>query len=231
VLGNFAFTLYEVFGYLLPGGIAFLAFFILYWTSFAPSQSLSIANFQLGSIAWIVIVIACYVFGHAMQAVGNVWFGSVENSLLDPEKGTAPAWLRERARQAAIAIADGRSEQHFEPRWLFRILDEYALQNGKPGDREMFVYREGFYRGISRSLFLLAFALLVRMVVPGTSVFLRNGLSHISFWELLATSIVFGVIAYLCGVRYRRFAEYRVTRAVLSALIVQGRQGSNPDAM
>jgi hypothetical protein len=39
-------------------------------------------------------------------------------------------------------------------RWAVRVLDEYSVQNGKPGDRDVFVYREGFYRGCAIALFL-----------------------------------------------------------------------------
>src|SRR5712692_9256746 len=119
MVGNLAFTLYEAFGYLLPGGIAFLAFVVLYWAFFVPGVPLGIANFQAGLVTWAAVTLASYVLGHAAQAVGNVCFQGVESSVLGSERGSAPTWMRERARQAAIEILKVSSDQQLEPRWLF----------------------------------------------------------------------------------------------------------------
>lgn len=222
VLGNVAFTLYEIVGYFVPGSIAFLACLIFYWTIFSPKTPLGIAGFHPAALASLVIALGCYVLGHAVQAIGNRWFRSVEKSILDLDKGTAPAWLREGARQTAAGVVGADRHQRFEPSWLFRILDEYALQHGRSGDREVLVYREGFYRGVSISLFFLSAALLLRLAVPGASLLLSEGLFRISFLQLLVTLVLVGLIACLLRTRYRRFAEYRVTRAVISAAVLQG---------
>jgi len=220
-MGNLAFTLYEVFGYVLPGGITFLAFVVLYWAFFVPAVPVNIASFQAGLVTWAAVTLASYVLGHAVQAVGNLCFHGAENSALGAEHGSAPTWMRERARQAAIEILDVGSDQQLEPRWLFRVLDEYALQTGKEGDREIFVYREGFYRGTALSLFLLSAVLLVRTFIPGASILFTRGLFYVSFWQLLLTAAILSGVAYLFVRRYQRFAEYRVTRAVLSALVIR----------
>ena len=97
----------------------------------------------------------------------------------------------------------------------------HDVQTGKEGDREIFVYREGFYRGTALSLLLLSAALLVRMFVPGASIRFTKGLFQLSFWEPLITAVITGGVGYLFVRRYQRFAEYRITRAVLAALVVQ----------
>lgn len=221
VLGNVAFTLYEIVGYFVPGGIAFVACLIFYWTIFAPKTPLGIAAFRPAALPALAIALGCYVLGHAVQAIGNKWFRSVEKAILDSEKGSAPAWLRECARQIAIRVVGAGPNQHFEPSWLFRVLDEYGLQYCKSGDRDVFVYREGFYRGVSISLFFLSAAVLIRLAVPGAALSLSQGLFRISFLQLLVTFTLVGLLACLLRTRYRRFAEYRVTRAVLSAAVVQ----------
>lgn len=221
MMGTLSFTLYEVWGYLLPGGMTLLAFVVLYWSCFVPGVPLGIPNFRAGSLTWIAVIMASYVLGHAVQAVGNVFFREVEISVLNSHKGRAPTWIRERARQAASEILKVVPDQ-LEPRWIFRTLDEYALQIGNVGDRDIFVYREGFYRGTALSLFILSVALLVRMFVPGASILFTKGLFYLSFWELLTTVLLVASVGYLFVRRYQRFAEYRVTRAILAALVVQG---------
>src|SRR6266436_4924062 len=140
-MNNFSFTLYEVFGYVFPGGVAFLAFVILYWAFFVPAVPLGIATFQPGLVTWTSVIVASYALGHAAQAVGNMIFRGAEKSALDSQSGTLPLWLRERARQLTGEIFKVDADR-VEPGWIFRTLDEYALQAGKDGDRDMFVYRE-----------------------------------------------------------------------------------------
>ena len=55
-------------------------------------------------------------------------------------------------------------------RWVCRTLDEYGLQEGEAGDRNIFVYREGFYRGTSIALLFLCLTLFARMIVPGAAI-------------------------------------------------------------
>jgi hypothetical protein len=220
MIGNLTFTLYEIFGYVFPGGVAFLAFVVLYWALFVPGVPLGIATFQPGLVTWISVIAASYALGHASQAVGNKLFHAAEKSTLDSQAGSAPSWLREQAQQSARRILNVNSDQ-LEPRWVFRALDEYALQTGKDGDRDMFVYREGFYRGTALSLFFLSAALLVRIFIPGTSIHFTKGMFYVSYLELLVTAVFVGGIGFLFVRRYQRFAEYRITRAVLAAIVLQ----------
>lgn len=229
MLNNFAFTLYEVFGYLLPGGVVLAALVTLYWAVFAPQMPLSLVDLQAGMVTWVAVIFASYLLGHAAQALGNIWLHGIEDSVLNPRNGSAPAWMRERARQAASETLTVNPEK-LEPLWVFRALDECAIQRGKDGDRDIFVYREGFYRGTAISLFLLTAALLLRLVLPGASIQFTKGLFHVSRWATLTTSVMSCGIAYLFLRRYQRFAEYRVTRAVLAALVLQRARGNSESA-
>jgi hypothetical protein len=217
MLENFAFTLYEIFGYLLPGSVALLGLMLLYWALFVPSVPLEIASFQPGLGTWTVLVVVSYVLGHAVQALGNKLLRRVETSAMAMRSA---GWMSGRARQAAAELT-GVPAEEIESKWVYRVLDEYTVQAGKPADRDMFIYREGFYRGICIALFFLSAALLVRMAFPGTSVQLSKWLFPVSFWHLLLTAGITGGLGWLFFQRYKRFTEYRVTRAVLAALVIQ----------
>ncbi len=216
MLGNFAFTLYELFGYLVPGSLGLLSLTFLYWSLFVPQVPLGVGSFQPGFGTWAAIVVISYIIGHAVQALGNKLLRGVERSAYAMQ---ADAWMRERARTVASEIVD-TNVSSLEARWVYRILDEYATQNAKPGDRDMFIYREGFYRGTCIALFFLTLALVVRTAVPGSAIKFSNWLYSIRWWELLATAFISAGLGCLFFQRYRRFTEYRVTRAILSALIV-----------
>lgn len=216
-MGSFAFTLYEVFGYLIPGGVALLGFALLYWSLFASRVPLAIATLQPGVGSSTVIVVLAYVIGHAVQAVGNKIFRHVEATAL-----TMPgaANIRDRARETAGELI-GIVPEQLEPRWVYRILDEYAIQKGQPGDRDMFIYREGFYRGTSTALFFLSATLLVRLVSPGAAIQFPKWVFPVSFLPLVLTACIVAWLGLLLFHRYKRFADYRVTRAVLSAMVIR----------
>jgi hypothetical protein len=214
---NFAFTLYEIFGYLLPGSVTLLGCMLLYWALFVPSVPLGIATFQPGLGTWTLLVVVSYVLGHAVQALGNKVLRGIEASALAMPSAT---WMSERAKETAAQLA-GIPARQIDSKWVYRVLDEYSVQAGKPGDRDMFIYREGFYRGTCIALFLLSVALLVRSGFPGTSIQFTKWLFPVSFWQLLLTAVLIGGLGWLFLLRYKRFAEYRVTRAVLAALVIQ----------
>jgi hypothetical protein len=190
MFSNFAFTLYEIFGYLLPGMVVGLAFVVLFWVAFAPTVPLGLANYQPSLATWTAFASGCYLLGHAVQAVANIFLKGAEEAVLIVD-GTAPLWLWQRATQVAANLV-GIDERDLEPQWVFRILDEYGVQTGKLGDRDMLVYREGFYRGIAIALFFLSVALVIRAVVPGSSVQLTKGVLYISKLEILITALITG---------------------------------------
>ena len=158
MLDNFTFTLYEIFGYLMPGSLALAGFAVIYWALFIPCVPLGVATFTPGVGTWVIVLAGCYILGHAAQAVGNKLLRFVEKKALEM-KG-APL-LRKSAFDSAAKIL-GMEVKDLEARWVYRVLDEYAVQSGQPGDRDMFIYREGFYRGTCISLFFFSAALFAR---------------------------------------------------------------------
>ena len=217
MLGNLAFTLYEVFGYLLPGGVTLLAFLLLYWALLVPRVPLGIATYQPGLVTWTAVVIASYLLGHAVQGVRQLLGGPIEDEALS---GTDKAWMQQLAINSAAKLV-GIEAQQLNLAWAVRVLDEYSVQAGKQDDRDVFVYREGFYRGCAIALFFLTLALLVRFFVPGSSIQLTKGLFYVSGSQILSTAVITSLAGRLYVRRYRRFAEYRVTRAILAALVIR----------
>jgi len=216
MVSNFAFTLYEIFGYLMPGSLAFAGFAVIYWALFVPDIPLGVAAFAPGIGTWVLVIAGGYILGHAVQAVGNMILRQVEKNAI--EMGNAPL-LRKSALESASKLF-GVDAKDMEPRWAYRILDEYAVQKGQSGDRDMFIYREGFYRGTCIALFFLALSLILRSAISGTSIQLWHWRMAVSAVELVTTALLIGFLGWLFLRRYRRFAEYRVTRAVLSALVL-----------
>lgn len=225
MLNNFVFTLYEIFGYLIPGSVAFSGFATLYWALFNRQGPLRPESFnpQLGT--WIILLGTCYVLGHAVQALGNKLLRKTEESALEMESSPE---VRIPARKAAASILK-QDEEGLKAKWVYRVLDEYAVQNGIAGDRDMFIYREGFYRGTCVALFLATISLVIRAAVPGSSVVYANWSVNVA-WNEFAVSIgIVGGLGFLFYQRYCRFVQYRITRAALAALVLIDKKSSNSD--
>lgn len=216
MLDNFTFTLYEIFGYLIPGSVALAGFGLIYWALFMPTMPMDIATFQPGLGTWVVMLGGSYILGHAAQGVGNKLLRGVETAAL--EMKSSPL-IRDTAFRCAAKIL-ATDAKDLEARWVYRVLDEYSVQAGQPGDRDMFIYREGFYRGLCIALSFLAITLIVRATFPGTSIKFAHWTHIVSRTELALTTLFLVGLAALFLQRYRRYAEYRVTRAALAALVL-----------
>src|SRR5262249_8786381 len=150
MLQNVTFTLYEIFGYLLPGSIALLGLTLLYWAFVLPTPPTGAPTPQVGIGIWVAAAVASYVLGHAVQAIGNkIWPGRGATVFEDEP---ALNWTLDKARAVlgallkideAVLKGQAKEENAKKDEWVIQTADEYLIQNGKPGDREMYVYREG----------------------------------------------------------------------------------------
>jgi hypothetical protein len=62
-------TLYDVFGYLLPGAVLVAALATVAWAVYFPHEPLS---FSLpGAEAWVVLLAIAYIAGHMAQGLSN----------------------------------------------------------------------------------------------------------------------------------------------------------------
>jgi hypothetical protein len=124
MLNNFVFTLYEIFGYLIPGSVAFSGLATVFWALFNRQGPLRPESFnpQLGT--WVILLGTCYVLGHAVQALGNKFFRKTEECALEMESSPE---VRIPARKAAASILK-QDEAGLKAKWVYRALDEYAVQ-------------------------------------------------------------------------------------------------------
>src|SRR5713101_3245135 len=71
MLQSFRFTLYDFFGYLLPGAIATLAVLTFGWATFFPSAVVSFTSSS--KELWTACAVASYFAGHLIQGIGNAF--------------------------------------------------------------------------------------------------------------------------------------------------------------
>ena len=220
-------TLYEIFGYLLPGGVFCASIGLIFWAIYFPQ---AVVEFDLQTVeVWATCLAFAYIGGHVVQAVGNKvtkQFTSAENRVMtDP--AAFPTKLikacREKADRMLKAECHIVDKTDLEPLWLYRFCDDAVLRSGKLGEREVYVYREGFCRGAFIGFVLLAMALIafsVRLWLFADNQRARVGTVELTPGRMLFFSVLAAISSHFLWNRFWRFGEYRVTQALLGFLTI-----------
>lgn len=219
MLDKVQFTLYEIFGYLFPGTLAAIACALIYWALCLPGVPLPVYKIQPNITGWIGIVSVSYLMGHLTHGIGGKFLRNVE-ILAFGEKGTIPAEVRKSASDHAARLM-GVSPASVDAISLFRFADEYVVQKGNLGDRDVFVYREGFYKGCTVGFLLLSLALFIRAIFSDTRLGFPSYIYIVSRMELFTSAVLCAFAAGVCRQRFYRFGTYRVVRALFAFLAIQ----------
>jgi hypothetical protein len=224
VIKDLQVTLYEIFGYLIPGMVLLSSLLLFFWAIFFPTPSI---GFDLKTTeVWLAFLLFSYVAGHMGQAVGNLVqkrLNSAEKLVLGQNGELSPEVLKACKEKAAKAYE--LDVNALDEYWLFRLCDDAVLRSGKLGEREIFQYREGFYRGTAVGFAAFTVASLAFMVrlwfVDGHSLKITGSEWGLSSLQFLFVAVVAGTFSFLAFQRYRRFGAYRVTHAMLGFLTVK----------
>jgi hypothetical protein len=214
-MDKLSFTLYEIFGYFLPGAVGMLALAILFWAIFLPTTPLPVATTELSKLWYFGLIVLSYYAGHVLQAISRSMFKNPDDSLSEREKTDMLPVLKLAQKQIASHLGMKESEMPSDSATA-RLCDAVAVQHGQLGDRDVFVYREGFYRGSFAAFILLDLALMVRCIVPGAALhFAKHDVPVPSSEWAFAIVVVTTSIIHLFQ-RYKHFAALRVMHGVLA---------------
>ena len=209
-----SFTLYEIFGYFLPGVVGVTAIAILFWAFFLPGTPLPVHSVELSKLWYFCLAILSYYAGHVLQGISRSLFKNPDEQVLARQADMAPL-VKRAQEQLATQLGMAQTEKPGSS-MTARLCDELAVQYGQLGDRDVFVYREGFYRGSVASFLLLDIALLVRCLFSGAALKLPSHVFVISSWQLIFAMGVVTCSVFLLLQRYKHFAALRVMRGVLA---------------
>jgi len=217
VFRNLQLSLYDFFGYLLPGAVLSLSAWVAFGTLFWPQEPVLVWA-PLSTQGAVVLLLIAYLVGHLGQGIGNLL---QKLPLVDPLCASALAPTLEDSVRRAASSRFGIAARDLTASQLLELCGEALLHSESPGEQEIFTYREGFYRGIFVSLIFLAFALIVRLIRGPAAVFAGG-----TAFELARGPLSFGVVLSLVGAwlalqRYKRFAAYRMRRTLLRFLALE----------
>ncbi len=212
-------SLYDLFGYFIPGvtatcGLALLAHrFVNIPQEIGAATSAPIAN-------GIPLVLVAYILGHAMHGIGNIIPGlnRTPESHAFSERGL-PQVLLTRVRDLLTKQLTA-DVANLPPEELYALADEASAARGSAGDRDVYIYREGFYRGMVVALAILALGLATSATAsnhcvvgaPAAITCIPRGLA------IFSTFLALG-ISWLFFHRMRRFGRYRVQRGMYRYLM------------
>lgn len=213
-------TLYDIFGYLGPGIVAFVGLYLLVWQlALAESQDWS----RLAAGGWAAILIIAYLLGHLVQALSNIltrvigW--SPEESVLGEIRTGSPEIINRAVAKACQVIGLPDQTLLSNP-VLHDVADHYLQQNGKTECRDIYIYREGFYRGLAVALLILGVGALTRMIGPEGKLAIFETSIPISSGILGGFGALSLVMAYLAFRRFQRFSIYRVKNSLFGFIAI-----------
>jgi hypothetical protein len=226
IIKDMKITLYDLFGYLMPGIVFLLAIVILFWTLYYRDKVVDLAA-VLGTIRdnWLLALLGAYFSGHIAQGLGNLLnHPPIETRVFEDKdrcisKDIAHVVIKKASESLKLELPDMSSDD------LYRFCDEAVVQNGKSENRELFLYREGFYRGLTVSFVLLLIATLVRLVVPGARARIVDSTEPLIIgWNMgMFFVVLFLAASVFFFLRYKRFANYRARAAIFGFLSVSGK--------
>jgi len=204
--------------------------------------------FPLPFDLWLGLVVIAYYTGHVVQGLGNVLldndsaFRAKLNSIRGKSKQSEvssgdpellPVIQNAAALKAKKLMGIPPSDE-LPVRWVRDLADELVIQWGVSTEREVYLYREGFYRGSAISLLVFALCLLIR-AIRGVTVINFCGQNHtVEMSELLVVIALCLIASFIFNARFNRFGKHHRKEAILCLLLLDGRQGkpkSVPDAV
>ncbi len=227
MIENIRVTLYDIFGFFVPGTVLLGAILVALWAIYLPG--LPLGSLDMTTWTSVLFAILAYVAGHLCQAIGNqlqrLSSSSEQRTLEGRGDGALPESMVDAARQKAADLVGVRPDT-LTSRWLFRICNTAIAQRGDYGDRDVYIYREGFYRGLAVAFLALGASLVLRAVTPGAALDITGAVRPVGWpvWLFLA-ALSLGA-SWLMFKRFQRFADYSVTHAVVSFLTL--REGNEP---
>ncbi len=205
------FTLYEIFGYLMPGTIAAAALAIFLWATFHGDSVLPLSFWRLSPSGLLTLLFLAYVIGHLVQALANPLLKGADERLMS-DQNPAAVIAKHRLTQLIQGVAPIAVTIDYI--WQQRVMDERCIQAGQQGDREIFTYREGFYRGSTVATVLFCAGLAACIFAGNLRLLIGDTIFAPSRWELGVVLAISALGAWGLYRRFQRFSEYRVARVI-----------------
>ncbi len=212
------FSLYEVFGYLIPGTVAFSGILLLDVLLFHQGYRTSVAWLDTKLGLFVMLGLA-YLSGHIVQIIATAALPDPQTAILTWKRYATTQKLYARSKKKLRSTQPGITREE-----ILSACDSCLLAFGPSAEREIYVYREGFYRGNSVSLTICGIAcLLTGSFKQYHDLIVTMGSSRS---ELLTGAVLCFALAAGMYFRALRFANYRLALGLAFQLVREGSGGA-----
>jgi hypothetical protein len=172
----------------------------------------------------VCLILIAYLAGHLGQGVGNLMekLPAVRRTL---ETNLPISADLTKLVHDAVAVRFGETARSLKPKELSLLCDQALICAGSPGEREIFVYREGFYRGNCVALAFLGLTLILRLVWSPSFLFVVHKSFELHRRELALAAIIAWLGSWLSFNRYLRFACHKNSTSLVRFLALAPTSG------
>ncbi len=229
-------TLIEIVGYLIPGFILTISVVLLLFRFLSPEYPLSPEAQTVG--VYLLILFFSYLNGHLVQALAN-WilhpYGEAQFLLRKTSENIIIAVALKIKDLFNIELGKGKDpksnsesenplkntendqiSQKYDIHLMYQICRSGLNQYGNTSLREIYLYRESFYRGTTISTGLFTLSLIIFLFTGPPKIELSpNNPINISIYLLILMIITSLIFIFFMINRYMRFARYRAEETLL----------------
>jgi hypothetical protein len=209
-------TVYDVFGFLLPGSVVAAALVVGFWAVLWPAGTLLIP-LKLPALAVSYLLLISYLCGHLAQAMSNIVERWSKSSTKFESRIPLSAPLEKILRECT-AKHFGAAAGALHAKELYLLCDHALVHNHSIGERDVFIYREGFYRGNSVALAFLAMSLGIRLFHSPAIISIGQKVVELHRSEIALASAFTALGSWLAYRRYLRFREHKFQTCFLRFL-------------
>lgn len=213
-------TVYDVLGYLVPGAVGLVGLLIAANLCF-DEMRIHFYSSELVGVA--VFAVVSYILGHALQSAGNMLTPSIpsvyESLCTKDSKDAIDGELAKAAQKIAHQLSGIPVQKTLYTRTTWELCDHYVQQCCRTENRDIYVYRHGFYRGMFVAFALLSFAAFLSSLLSSSVINLVIARLEWARFQMAGLAGICALIAWLFYKRCGRFGRYLAMYSVLSSII------------
>lgn len=208
-LSNITLSLFDIFGYLLPGFVVFCAVSI-FVSSFAESSALALGG---ASNSLLLASIAAYFLGHLCHLLAE-WLYLLLSKYFKKSEARLSEGLYRRIRVVAeevYGIQVTSDDKGAHRRDLYPLADAYLAASGNVQERDSLLAREGFVKTSTAAFAILTLVLLASLFKGGATLnLLQTAPHHLSVGATIGLSAVTLLATWLFWLRFLFFRRLKV---------------------
>ncbi len=220
-------SLFDLFGYILPGFLTLITVILLISTLFDDS----LMTISALSSNWVFTTIIAYFFGQICHSIGSWvkdkkpnWFKSKNDKRLSD-----PLYYHVRNSLVKSCKLELEEKQKIDSLETYILAESYVVANGKTNERDSLLAREGFHKTSMIAFAILTLVLSITLFFGGAKINISpNNISYANIWQTSTLVLLSLLSTLIFRRRFIFFNQLKITNILLLALsILSDREEAN----